>query len=151
MSIFRASILTLTFVLPQAALAQPATGNVNDCTQLQDPIALRNCILRFEGVRTPVPQTIESPPPAATAPEATPDASDGGITEVPPTPRPRGSASRKPPAARVASPQPAAPAQAVTSGSAAAQSGAATPALPRPNPKDTLVHIEQIDVPRARR
>jgi hypothetical protein len=39
---------------------EQAAGNVNDCTLIQDPTELRNCILRFEGQRTPPPVTLES-------------------------------------------------------------------------------------------
>lgn len=53
-------------MLGTAALAQGAGfgGNVNDCTLLKDPVELRNCILRFEGSRTPPPALIETSPPA---------------------------------------------------------------------------------------
>ena len=104
------------------AWAQTANvpANVNDCTLIQDPVELRNCILRFEGNRVPPPNVTESygakpiaPQTEATDPAASPDQTGR---------------------------------RARTRGKAAAEPNQAASA-PRPNANGTLISIEQIRIP----
>lgn len=138
MSLPRLTILLVGLILPASLAAQTPPGNVNDCTLIQDPIALRNCILRYGNVRTQPPATIESPSaPSVTPPNPAADPSDE-IVEVPSAPATRANPSGKRPEKVVAPKGPVATSQPGPSPQ--------TPPLPRPNPKDTITHIEQIDI-----
>lgn len=82
-----ALFLSLAAAGPRA-MAQGA-GNVNECTLIQDPTELRNCILRFEGQRTPLPTTLESgteangqPIPAGDGSSSVPIASPPPLTRA---------------------------------------------------------------------
>jgi hypothetical protein len=59
-------------------------GNVNECTLIQDPTELRNCILRFEGQRTPLPTTLESGAEANGQPIPAGDGSASSLVASPP-------------------------------------------------------------------
>ena len=109
----RLSLIVAATLTTSAALAQSAgtPANVNDCTLIQDPVGLRNCILRFEGNRTPPPSVSESPPPDLQDAEA-----------------PAAAATNR--AARRANPRAEGP---------------------KPTAHDTLISIEQIQVPSARK
>lgn len=138
MALPRLMIFLAGLILPVPLVAQTAPGNVNDCTLIQDPIALRNCILRYGNVRTQPPATIESPSaPSVPPPEPAADLSNE-IVEVPSAPATRASPSGKRPEKVVAPKRPVAVSQPGPS--------LQTAPLPRPNPKDTLTHIEQIDM-----
>ncbi|MGC5779354.1 hypothetical protein [Methylobacterium sp. NFXW15] len=136
------SILVLVGLAPTPNLALAQVDNVNDCTLIKDPIALRDCILRYGNVRTQPPTTIENNAQStATQPEPSTDASSD-IVEVPPTP----TSKRNKPVKR--------PKQTVPEQSAEATRAKSTPeAVPplRPNPNDTLTHIEQIDLSKVKR
>lgn len=76
-------------VLPYPHAWGQGAGNVNECTLIQDPTELRNCILRFEGQRTPLPTTLESgteangqPIPAGDGTAPSPVASPPPLTKV---------------------------------------------------------------------
>lgn len=106
------------------ALGQNSSpANVNDCTLIQDPVGLRNCILQFEGNRTQPPVVVETPPPTPAdnaAASASVDSEPGVI---------RGRTGR-----------PASP----------SSRAASTPSHSKA--RDTLTAIEQVELPkRARR
>lgn len=138
MALPRLPLLLAGLILPVPLLAQTAPGNVNDCTLIQDPIALRNCVLRYGNVRTQPPATIESPSaPSVSSLNPTVDPSDE-IVEIPSAPATRANRSSKRPEKVTEPKRPV----------AASQHGPSlqTAPLPRPNPKDTITHIEQIDI-----
>ncbi|WP_261925943.1 hypothetical protein [Methylorubrum sp. GM97] len=142
MALPRFPILFASLALPTQLAAQAALGNVNDCTLIQDPIALRNCILRYGNVRTQPPATIESTlPPSVTQTNPAADPSDE-IVEVPSTPARRA----MPPGKRTEKGGALKPPVATLQPTLSPQ----TPPLPRPNPKDTITHIEQIDISKSK-
>ncbi|MDP4023766.1 hypothetical protein Q8W71_14110 [Methylobacterium sp. NEAU 140] len=57
--------LMLTCASGHTCWSQAAPANVNDCTLIQEPTELRNCILRSQGERQPLPTMIESSNPNA--------------------------------------------------------------------------------------
>lgn len=136
------SILALIGFAATPNLASAQADNVNDCTLIKDPIALRDCILRYGNVRTQPPATIESTAPS-TAAQPEPSADSGNdIVEVPSTSTGKRSKTVK------------RSEQTVPKRSAAANKPQPTPEaapLPRPNPNDTPTHIEQIDLSKVRR
>lgn len=71
-------------------------GNVNECTLLPDPTELRNCILRFEGQRTPPPTTLESGTEAEGRPVAAGDGSASAAANAAPLPAAKADKRRSP-------------------------------------------------------
>lgn len=133
-------LLATCLVLPPAA-ATAQTGNVNDCTLIKDAIALRDCILRYGNVRTQPPATIESPGPITAPSTESATSLDSEIVEVPAT------VPGKKPAKRS---DKGAPKRPVAHLDAKAAPPPPSPPLPKPNPKDTLTHIEQIDLSKVK-
>ncbi len=135
-----AGLLATGLVLPPVS-APAQTGNVNDCTLIKDAIALRDCILRYGNVRTQPPATIESPGPTTATPTDPAPSVDSEIVEVPAT------APGKKPTKRS---EKASPKRPVANLDAKAAPQPPSPPLPKPNPRDTLTHIEQIDLSKVK-
>lgn len=135
--------IALVLAGPAAAQVPGTPANVNDCTLIQDPVELRNCILRFEGNRTPLPTTLETPSQGALPREA-----EDGLPEPGETPAPRVPARARVAPQGIAGPGPTGRTGATDRPTAAK---ATEPERPRPNPRDTITSIEQVVVPNASR
>lgn len=140
MNFFRFVTMACLVCLPTMGAAQ--TGNVNDCTLIKDAIELRDCILRYGNVRTQPPATIESNAPAQAPLAESPSGIENEIVEVPSkAPARKGAPVKR--GERPSAKQSVATKQAETA--------PAAPPLPTPNPKDTITHIEQIQMSKDRR